>query len=136
MEQIHMDISIQPFQNSYEPQAFGPAMWFTLHNGASAYPEKPSLVVQNSMMQFLSNLHFMIPCLECREHYFQYVRNTDLAAATRNREALFTYIVDMHNNVNFRIGKPTMSLETAKQVYGFYRPRGSIIRITYDTRRR
>lgn len=129
---IQMNITTHA-KSSYEPDSFGPAFWFTLHNGSTIYPENPTFVVKQGMKQLLINLPFLIPCIKCREHYFNYVKNTNLDQVVNSRENLFSFIVTLHNYVNQNNGKPMMDINVAKQLYGYYdKEHGSKIYITYN----
>lgn len=127
-----MDVSYSAVGSSVEPDVFGPAMWFTFHNGAVFYPNKPTDYVRHGMKQFLSTVPLIVPCRGCREHFYEFLRSTNLDEAVASRENLFAFWVDVHNYVNRRYGKQTMSLKEAKRLYGFDNPgRGASIRISY-----
>jgi hypothetical protein len=129
---IDMKITTTTNNSSYDPDAFGPAFWFTLHNSAGTYPNKPTKVIQQSMKELITNLPLLVPCLTCKEHFYNFIKYSNLDIATANRENLFRYFVDVHNYVNKRVNKKTeMSLNDAKKIYGFDKPTGSSIRITY-----
>ena len=128
---IDMKITTTTKGSSYDPDAFGPAFWFTLHNSAATYPNKPTKVIQQSMKELLTNLPLLVPCVICKEHFYNFIKYSDLDNVTANRENLFRYFVDVHNYVNRRYKKTEMSLNDAKKIYGFDNPNGSSIRITY-----
>lgn len=118
--------------SSYDPAVFGPAFWFTLHNGATTYPTMPTDYVRNGMRQLLINLPLLVPCLVCREHFYEYLRDCKLDKAVESRENLFAFIVGVHNFVNVRYGKLPMTLAEAKRIYGFDAPgRGTRVRVQY-----
>lgn len=128
---IDMKITTTFNGSSYDPDAFGPAFWFTLHNSAGTYPNRPTRVIQQSMKELLTNLPLLVPCVVCKEHFYNFIKHSDLDNATANRENLFRYFVNAHNFVNRRYKKAEMSLNDAKKIYGFDKPAGSSIRITY-----
>lgn len=129
---IEMKITSSLQGSSYDPDAFGPAFWFTLHNATTTYPNQPTPAIQNSMKQLLINMPLLVPCVNCKEHFYAFLRKANLDAATSSRENLFRFFVDIHNYVNKRYRKPEMTLEAAKLMYGFDKPGvGSMIRITY-----
>jgi len=133
MTNIQMKVSQHEYKSSYEPDAFGPAFWFTLHNGASAYPEEPTFFLQQGMIQLLQSVPFLLPCVKCREHYFTYLRNINLNQVVQSRETLFTFLVQLHNYVNRMNGKPEMLVSVAKNIYGFDNPGvGTKLYITYS----
>jgi hypothetical protein len=101
------------------PEVFGPPMWFTLHNGASKYPSKPSPVTKQRMMYFIMGIPVMIPCQSCREHATAYIEKHidtfDDICSSRTR--LFNFFVDFHNFVNKRLGKREWTYEEAYNLY-------------------
>lgn len=130
---ITMHISSTSGGSSYNPNAFGPALWFTLHNAATAYPDFPDSHTKQSMKQLLLNLPLLIPCGVCKQHWLQKLNTFDLNVIVNSRENLFIFLVHAHNSVNTLSQKPQMTVEEAKILYGFNRPgTGSTIRITYD----
>ena len=131
---IEMNITNSIQGSSYDPDVFGPSFWFTLHNGITTYPINPTPFVQTGMKQLLLNLPLIVPCLSCKEHFYSFLRNSNLDHATNSRENLFAFFVDIHNYVNKRYNKPMMTLEDAKRMYGYDKPTGvgSNVRITYS----
>jgi len=129
---IEQKITSRSFGSSYDPDAFGPAFWFTLHNASTAYPENPTRFIQDGMKQLLLNLPIIIPCVTCKEHFWTFLKAHDLEVITSSRVQLFHFLVAAHNAVNKRFGKIEMSVEEAKALYGFYKPLvGASVRITY-----
>lgn len=130
---MDMKVTFSMTGSSVDPNIFGPPLWFTLHNGAVLYPKNPTEYVKQGMKQFISNLPLMIPCLTCREHFYNLLRRTNLDAVVYNRESLFTFWVNAHNQVNARYGKRQFTLDEAKHLYGYENPGfGSKIRITFN----
>lgn len=128
---IEMTVGRSIVGNSFEPEMFGPAFWFTLHNGAAAYPERPTPQIQQGMQMFIMGLPVMIPCTICKEHAFNYIRKHDLNYETSSRERLFRFFNGFHNFANARFSKKEMPLDEAKQLYGFGSARGGRMKITY-----
>ena len=129
---IRMNISSASERSSYDPASFGPALWFTLHNATTAYPEIPDFHTQQAMQQLLTNMHLLIPCGLCKQHWSQTLQKFDLNYITKSRENLFTFLVHVHNFVNQMSQKPQMSIEDAKELYGYNRKGfGSIVSIKY-----
>lgn len=118
--------------SSFDPEIFGPSLWFILHNGVTNYPSNPTRFVQNGMKLLILNIPLLIPCLACREHFYTSVRASNLDLAVSSRDELFKFFVNVHNYVSSRYGKPQMSLNDAKRFYGFDNPGvGTSVEITY-----
>ena len=130
---IHMNIQSTMFQSSFDPDVFGPPLWFTLHNAATSYSNQPTEVEKQRMKLLIENLIMLIPCASCKEHFYTFVSQSNLNRVVASRENLFNFFVHAHNYVNRRLQKPVMSLETAMNKYGFHSPHnGSTVRITYQ----
>ncbi len=102
-----------------DPEVFGPALWFTLHNGAIRYPEEASPIVAEKMKGFILGLPYMVPCENCQSHAISYVEKhyDELSEVCKGQKNLFKFFFDFHNYVNKRLGKPEMSFENAWQLY-------------------
>ena len=130
---IEMNVTHSDVGSSVSPDIFGPAMWFTLHNGVISYPNQPTEFIKNGMKQLLVNLPLLVPCLSCKEHFYAFIRTANLNDAVSSKEKLFKFIVDIHNYVNRRYGKREYTLDEAKKLYGFNDPmKGSMVRINYS----
>lgn len=126
VEEKHISINIKDTPNNWKgynpgvaPDTWGSAFWFTLHNGANNYPIDPTPTWKQRMKNFILGIPVMIPCESCEAHASSYiqVRFNDLDDIVSNREKLFTFFVEFHNEVNKRVGKNTMSLQEAKKIY-------------------
>ncbi len=105
-----------------DPDVWGPAFWFSLHNGANHYPLEASPCVIDRTVGFIKGLPMMLPCIECKEHANRFIaeHESSLHAVCKTRDSLFKFYVDFHNSVNERKRKPTMSVAAAKQLYNGY----------------
>ncbi len=102
-----------------DPKLWGPHLWAYLHYSASNYPEKPTESEIQEMMSWLSCLPVTIPCSDCSRHYKNYIEQnrSNLPAICSTKDNLFKFLVDIHNKVNERYGKPRMSYEEAWKLY-------------------
>jgi|SRR5580704_13348992 hypothetical protein len=129
---IDMNASYSLTGSSDDPTVFGPSMWFTFHNGARAYPKNPTEFIKSGMKQLISNIPLIMPCVSCKEHFYAFLKSIDLDWAVASRDNLFEFWVNAHNYVNDRYGKRLISLDEAKQYYGFNNPNGSMMRLVYS----
>ena len=53
----------------------------------------------------------------CREHYRTLLKQFPIEPFLDSRDALISWVVLIHNQVNIRLGKPTMSKEVVMQKY-------------------
>jgi hypothetical protein len=107
------------YTNMSDPNVWGSAFWFILHNGSSKYPISPSSLTINRMKGFIKGIPLMLPCAKCQYHAICHIEiNKDnLDDICSSRETLFAFFVDFHNIVNKRYNKPTVSVEDAYKMY-------------------
>ena len=105
--------------NSKHPDVWGPAFWFSLHNGASVYPVKATPICAERMKGFIIGIPIMIPCEKCQDHATAYIEQNyhHLNEIVSGRQNLFNFFVSFHNYVNERYGKPQMGYEEAYALY-------------------
>ena len=116
---LNMNWETIQYANSADPQVWGPSFWFILHNSSSKYPHKPSPIWKERMKGFILGIPVMIPCEICRDHAISHIQNNydNLDLVVSNRENLFNFFVDFHNNVNRRYNKPEMNYDEAYDLY-------------------
>jgi hypothetical protein len=107
------------YANPTDPRVWGPAFWFTLHNGAVNYPIKASPTWEDRMKGFILGIPVMIPCEKCRDHATSHIEANfyRINEIVSGREQLFNFFVSFHNYVNERYDKPKMSNEDAYDLY-------------------
>lgn len=99
------------------PSVWGPAFWATIHFAALGYPDTPTPQDRADYETFYKNLHKILPCIKCAEHYKQHLIALPMTNALQNSEELFAWTVMMHNKVNKDLGKPEWPLERAVKHY-------------------
>lgn len=92
---------------------WGPVLWRWLHMlSVSGDPQ--------AVVDALIALQRLIPCHECRKHFLRYLRRVPPLFGTKG-EAI-SYLYNMHNSVNNRLGKPQFSREDFRREYGVAPP--------------
>lgn len=91
---------------------WGPRVWYYLHNTAAHYLKKgtytPTQV--DALCEWLLQIPRILPCRQCRYWYRKYVVNKlDIRAVCSDSQLFFNTIVDIHNRVNTKLGKPIVS---------------------------
>ena len=131
-EPVKMDMKWETIQyaNSGDPQVWGPAFRFTIHNGAARYPIHASPLCAERMKGFILGMQVMIPCEKCADHATAYIEANWLLMdeIVSCRKNLFNFFNSFHNYVNRRYGKPEMSAEDA---YELYTGRTNVTKLTY-----
>ena len=108
------------YANSGNPEVWGPAFWFSLHNGALRYPKQASPIWKERMKHFIMGIPVMVPCEKCADHATAHLEDnwSNMDNIVSGRDNLFKFFWEFHNFVNQRLGKPQMSLEDAYKLYG------------------
>jgi hypothetical protein len=94
---------------------WGPAAWKFLHAVTFSYPETPSLNEQVAVEQLFASLRYVLPCAQCRTHFEAELRAHP--PDTRSRATLSAWLVDLHNRVNRRLGKRTVTYSEAQAAF-------------------
>lgn len=102
---------------SYDRAWWANPLWRVMHLYAKLFPKKPSRKdVEAAIAFYTDQVLRIMPCDECQGHYSGELAGVP-AAARGGQDALFKWTVDLHNRVNVRLGKPTMTLEAASALY-------------------
>mgnify|MGYP005645422921 FL=1 len=116
---LEMKYKTDKYVNSANPEVWGPAFWFSLHNGALRYPIQASPTWKERMKHFILGIPVMVPCEKCSDHATahleaNYYRMDEIVSS---RSKLFEFFWEFHNFVNERLNKPKMSLDDAYKMY-------------------
>lgn len=119
------------YASSEDPKVWGPAFWFTLHNGAARYPIKASPIFAQNMKNFILGMTAMLPCEKCKDHAIAHIEANyrRLDEIVSGRKNLFNFFVDFHNAVNRRYGKPEMGYQEA---YDLYTRKVNVTKMVYN----
>lgn len=101
------------------PNVWGKYQWTAIHFSALGYPWNPSPTIKKNFRTFFMEiLPSILPCESCRNHLSQTLSQHPITDKDlENSETLFQWTVNLHNTVNKRLGKPTLSLTEAKAIY-------------------
>lgn len=118
-DKLEMKYKTDRYVNSANPEVWGPAFWFSLHNGALRYPIKASPTWKERMKHFILGIPVMVPCEKCSDHATAHLEanyyRLDEIVSTRSK--LFEFFWEFHNFVNENLNKPKMSLDDAYKMY-------------------
>lgn len=96
-----------------EPYIWGPHYWNMLHFTAATYDTNPNQSVKLVMKNFIQSLPVFLPCKECQDNAFSFIKTVDLNKVVESRKELFLFFYFFHNRVNNRLKKPLMKLKDA-----------------------
>lgn len=105
-------MSLWKSQSWMEPphaNEIGRCSWTLLHTIAASYTaSKTNSDHFRALMRSLSHLY---PCSTCRVHMTTYMNRHPLPNGVLTQEQVVNYLVDLHNDVNVRTGKPLFPRE-------------------------
>ena len=107
------------------PLVWGPSFWFVLHTVSMNYPEHPSIEEKESHRVFYQSVQNILPCALCRQHYKELLVEFPIESSLESRLLLVQWVVFIHNHVNKRLGKPTVTTEEVMHNYKKVYSRGS-----------
>jgi len=84
------------------PRSFGPYFWGALHLACLAAVDKEALKT------FIDTYQMILPCFWCRLHFSKVLADNPVPDTDQ-----FRWSVEVHNIVNEKLGKPTMTYEAA-----------------------
>eukprot|EP00965_Chrysotila_dentata_P256182 6212461-Pleurochrysis_carterae.AAC.2 len=99
---------------------WGPGAWAFLHAVTYAYPHEASPTDKAKYADFFTSIPDVLPCEKCARHFRKAVlhdNGSTLLLALRGRRYLTRWLIDIHNNVNFRNGKSNMTYDDVDWLY-------------------
>ena len=95
---------------------WGPPLWTVLHIAAQYGPTRGG---QANWMSLLKALRTGIPCPDCAGHYNAWINSHPIRASLIPGQTfdIGKWILDLHNDVNKRTGKPTWSMAQVVATY-------------------
>lgn len=101
----------------FSPTVWGPFFWHTIHLVAIGYPQKPSYTEKKCAKEFYESLAYLIPCGICREHYHAHLEKNPITPYLDSRTDLIRWTIQIHNQVNEMLKRPTWTLEEVMRYY-------------------
>ena len=95
---------------------WGNQLWAYLHTITIIDNDEPLIQLRESVraIEILRGIPSIIPCHRCADHYRIFFQ-TEIEGRDRfQRMELFDLVVEYHNQINQKLGKPIMSLAEAK----------------------
>ena len=92
-----------------DPKSWGPSAWKFLHAITLTYPENPNHHDQEAAESLFRSLRLLLPCDDCKHHYSELIERTPVA--TESRRSLSAWLVEIHNRVNTKLGKPQVRFD-------------------------
>ena len=93
-----------------DPSIWGPHYWFMLHTMAFNYPLHPTSIQKKIYHRFIHHLHEFIPNRSMANTFQRLLVENPVTPYLDNRPNFIQWMHHMHNLVNKRLERPTMSL--------------------------
>jgi len=116
-----------------DPKIWGPHYWATLHFISSTYDNNPNESIKSTMKTFIQTIPVFLPCKDCQDHAFKFIKESNLDKVISNRKELFLFFFNFHNFVNQRLNKPLFSLENALSKYSISAPKPELHSVFWIT---
>lgn len=101
---------------SLNPRVWGPGLWDQLHRFAFEYSTNPTEAEKEEAKRvFTSDIYAFVFCDSCKTHWAAMMK--EHPPAVESGAALARWLVDRHNQVNERLGKPIWTFEQASRAY-------------------
>ena len=92
--------------------------WKYLHYLSFIYPINPSEENKKCVKKLLKNMENEgLTCPNCRMHFRNFLVKKDRSKIVNNKENLINFFIDLHNDVNSRLGKGILSKKDVKELY-------------------
>jgi len=99
-----------------DPFAWGSSAWMFLHCISMTYPKRPTASQKKQYETFFLSLKAVLPCKKCRLEYASWLKSHPVHHVLTSRNRLVQWVIDLHNCVNRRNGKPEYTKEQALSV--------------------
>ena len=98
---------------------WGNPLWTLLHTITVVDNSDPAIQLRDSMrvIEILRNIHMIIPCHKCAAHYQEFFQTEIEGQDLHRRMELFDLLVDFHNQINKKLGKPIKTLDEARLLW-------------------
>lgn len=104
------------------PSVWGPHFWFILHLVSFHYPDPPNTFDKESIKSFYHSVKEILPCAKCRKHYKTYLSQYPIEPNLDRRIDLIKWVIQIHNFVNVRLGKPVLADNEVFSIYASLDP--------------
>ena len=109
---------------SLNPDVWGPHYWFFMNTIAVNYPKNPSDGIKKKHYNFITSLIDFIPNASISKEFENMLDQYPIEPYLNSRDSLLKWVHFIHNKVNERIGKKTITYyEFIESYYAQYKPK-------------
>jgi len=118
-----------------DPKVWGPHYWFFLHTVAMCYPHRPNTITKKKYYEFIHTIPMFIPIENIASHFSQLLDQYPVSPYLDSRDAFIRWMHFIHNKINQRLEKPSISLSKFyEHYYEQYKPNDLKMREYYRMR--
>jgi len=99
------------YLNTMDPTIWGPHYWFMMHTVAFHYPNHPTAIQKKIHYRWIHHLPELIPNKSIGAMFADILRDYPISPYLDNREDFILWTHYIHNVVNRKLNKPTMTLQ-------------------------
>lgn len=100
---------------------WGPHVWATMDFIAFNYPNEPTDEDKKNIKSFFSSITPLLPCASCRTDFSTLLQKFPIEKHLSSRETLTKWLVEAHNRVNEKLGKPRVNYDNISDKYNAMR---------------
>jgi len=100
-----------------DPKVWGPHYWFFLHTVAMCYPHRPNTITKKKYYDFIHNFPMFIPIENIATYFSQLLDQYPVSPYLDSRDAFIRWMHFIHNKINQKLEKPTISLSKFYEYY-------------------
>jgi len=94
-----------------DPSIWGPHYWFFLHTIAFHYPLHPTSIQKKMYHRLIHHFHEFIPNKSMASVYEKILLKHPVSPYLDSREDFIEWVHYLHNKINTRLDKPTITLQ-------------------------
>ena len=98
---------------------WGTSLWTFLHTITVVDSDEPIIQMRDSIkaIEILKSIPATIPCHTCAAHYQEFIQTEIEGRDRHKRMELFDLLVDYHNQINQKLGKPIITSAEARSLW-------------------
>jgi len=93
-----------------DPKVWGPHYWFFLHTLAMTYPHHPNSITKKKYYEFIQNLPLFLPVENISGEFSKLIEKYPITPYLDDRDSFVRWMHFIHNKINQKLEKPTVSL--------------------------
>lgn len=112
MEQYKKDIERNNIMNTenLNPIIWGKYYWFVLHTIALTYPNNPNNTIKKRYYEFINTIPLLLPNENMANDFSDLLDKYPVSSYLDNRQDFVQWTFLIHNIINQKLGKPSLSL--------------------------